>query len=505
MNLRNRFAIVISGLIVLIMVIFSAVFYSHLKSTTGSIFKANSVTVMEALNRQAVKRAIASVTFLANAVAGHVYLLEMDVLYDLMRSAKAQDGTVYAYILDNKETVLHDGTLGIESLGKKIFLPPHIVDSKNSISWLEGDVLHALTPITIGDEHLGSILMGLSLKQISDDFESVQSTFAATSEAGLERSIATAAWAGGLGLMIAILVSVVTANNLSRPIMQLVRFTRDITRGDHPSKTLIKRSDEIGELATSLETMTQTLVQAQNESIQAMEKAEKASHTKSEFLASINHELRTPLTSSLGSLSLLNSLMADQLSQQGRELLEIALRNNEKLLRLVNELLDFEKILSGTLKFQTTRQDINKLTAQIVIENQGYAHTKSVTLIFKDHPTPIYADVHVHRFGQVLNNLLSNAAKFSEPGSKVHISINSNKSNVYVRVKDNGPGIPDEFKSQIYEKFTQADSSSTRQYGGTGLGLSISKALIENMGGTLDFETEVGVGSTFFISLPLSK
>ena len=237
----------------------------------------------------------------------------------------------------------------------------------------------------------------------------------------------------------------------------------------------------------------------------ARDESEKANRAKSEFLSSMSHELRTPLTSSLGSLGLLKSISADDLSNEGNELVEIALRNNQTLLRLVNELLDYEKILSGTLEIKTQRHNICDLTSGAVKNNQGYAQSRSISFVFKNHATSLYANVQEYRFEQVLSNLLSNAAKFSEPNSNVEIFLESANGNIFVRVKDVGCGIPEEFRSKIFEQFTQADSSSTRKYGGTGLGLSISKALTESMGGRLEFETEVDVGSTFSIVFPASK
>ena len=239
---------------------------------------------------------------------------------------------------------------------------------------------------------------------------------------------------------------------------------------------------------------------ANDEMVRARDQAEAANQAKSEFMASMSHELRTPLTSSLGSLGLLNVLMSDELSEDGRDLLDVAIRNNDALLRLVNELLDYEKILSGTLVIETSLHDVCALTSNIVKDLQGYAQTQSVNFVFIEHAAPIYAEVQEHRFQQVVSNLLSNAAKFSKTSSDVFISAECNNGTVVVSVKDNGPGIPEDFRNQIYDQFTQVDSSSTRKHGGTGLGLTISKALTEGMGGTLDFKSEVGTGSTFFIS-----
>ncbi len=243
-------------------------------------------------------------------------------------------------------------------------------------------------------------------------------------------------------------------------------------------------------------------VHAEQAMARAVKEAEQANLAKSEFLAAMSHELRTPLTSILGSLGLLTSLMSDSLPEKGRELLEISTRNGDAMLRLVNELLDYEKAISGTMIIEKTVQDLGELTATIVKNSEGYAATQSVTFEYAKPPQTVYAEVQKHRFEQVLSNLLSNAAKFSNPGSIVQISVASVDKTVCVSVKDYGPGIPSAFRNVIFEQFTQMDSSTTREHGGTGLGLSISKVLAEGMGGTLTFDTAVGVGSTFYINLP---
>ena len=268
------------------------------------------------------------------------------------------------------------------------------------------------------------------------------------------------------------------------------------------AKRLARKHEKELALESEVERKTSELNAVNVRLNQTVIEAERASKAKSEFLAAMNHELRTPLTSSLGSLGLLASVMPEEFSEEGRDLLDIAIRNNESLLRLVNELLDYEKILSGTLVIETGKHDICGLASRIVKNLQGYAQTQIVNFLFSENKGPVYANVQEHRFEQILNNLLSNAAKFSDAGSNVEIFVTSDLGKVSVGVKDHGPGIPEEFRTLIFEQFTQLDSSSTRKHGGTGLGLTISKALTESMGGTLEFETEVGVGSTFYVVLP---
>ena len=235
---------------------------------------------------------------------------------------------------------------------------------------------------------------------------------------------------------------------------------------------------------------------------QANLSAEKANLAKSEFLATMSHELRTPLTAIKGSLGLLSNLFADSLPDQGKNMLDMASRNCESVLILVNELLDYEKLIAGALVIETAPLNVGSLVTQVIQDNLGYATVHSVDFDYQEPAFEAFASINAHRFEQVLRNLLSNAAKFSQPGSIVRIAVTADDASVCVSVQDHGPGIRDDFKSRVFDQFTQQDHSSTREKSGTGLGLPISKALTEGMGGEIGFETEVGVGTTFFIRFP---
>jgi PAS domain S-box-containing protein len=226
---------------------------------------------------------------------------------------------------------------------------------------------------------------------------------------------------------------------------------------------------------------------------------------KDEFVSTVSHELRTPLTSIRGSLGLINGGLAGQLSADGNTLLQIASRNCERLIVLINDLLDVSKIESGDLRFNSAEHPLQRLMEQALDSNRGYADERGIVLRLENHCPDATVDVDEDRFMQVMANLLSNATKFSPEGGQVEIQALRHDQVARICVVDHGGGVPDAFRERIFQKFSQADASDTRQKGGTGLGLSISKALIDRMGGRMDFCDTPGGGATFFFELPLTS
>jgi len=226
-----------------------------------------------------------------------------------------------------------------------------------------------------------------------------------------------------------------------------------------------------------------------------------ADRAKSEFISTVSHELRTPLTSIKGALGILDATARDELSDKFQKLVTIALTNSNRLARLINDILDFEKIEAGKMKYCMAPMDVSALIREAVEANAGYAETFGVhfTAIGTDHEVRINGDRD--RLMQVMSNLMSNAAKFSDKGAAIEISLTRLGDRLRVAVKDSGRGIPEAAQATIFEKFTQADSSDRRRTGGTGLGLNIVKSMVEAHGGQIAFDSKEGVGTTFYFDL----
>lgn len=225
---------------------------------------------------------------------------------------------------------------------------------------------------------------------------------------------------------------------------------------------------------------------------------------KSDFVSMVSHELRTPLTSIKGSLTLLDKMAGSAMPANQRKLLDIGVHNCEALVNLVSDILDFEKISRNAMSYDMRAHDVRTLIEQAVAATQPYAAQFNVNywLDRDDQELPVLADAQ--RFEQIMRNLLSNAAKFSHPGSEVLVSAHADGGIVTISVADKGVGIPADFQPKIFQKFSQVSHSDRpTKIKGTGLGLAIAKMMIEAHGGTIGFTSTEGVGTTFFIKLPL--
>ncbi len=210
----------------------------------------------------------------------------------------------------------------------------------------------------------------------------------------------------------------------------------------------------------------------------------------------------TPLTSISGSLGLLVGQWSGKWPESAARLVAIAHKNSQRLVRLINDILDIEKIESGRVVFKFTRIDLRQVAEQAIEDNRGFAEGFGVRVRLDASSVEAEVNADPDRLAQVITNLLSNAIKFSPPGGEVLVAVEKNGDAFRISVRDHGSGVPEEFKPHIFEKFAQADGTNSRQKGGTGLGLSIVKQIVERLSGKVEFDDAPGGGTIFYVELP---
>lgn len=226
---------------------------------------------------------------------------------------------------------------------------------------------------------------------------------------------------------------------------------------------------------------------------------------KEDFITTVSHELRTPLTSVLGSLGMLMENMAEQLPEQAQRLITLAHSNSRRLVRLISDILDIEKIEAGKMTFRFEPLELTTLVSRVVADGKAIAEQAQVTITLQILATDTWVYGDADRLMQAVSNLLTNAIKFSHPGKPVEIVVATYGPMLRVEVMDHGDGIPGEFHNHIFKKFVQVGRSDRGLKAGTGLGLSIAKLIVQEHGGRIDFRSSPGVPTTFYIDLPRAE
>ncbi len=230
---------------------------------------------------------------------------------------------------------------------------------------------------------------------------------------------------------------------------------------------------------------------------------EKSERIKDQFLSTVSHELRTPLTSIVGSLGLLRGGASDELSAPAQRLVVIAENNANRLIRLVNDLLDIEKLESGGMTFDFQPVDLRDIAAKALDAVRGMAQTRDIQLALIQDPDPIIVRGDADRLIQVFNNLLANAIRFTPTGETVSLAVTRRANHAEASVADSGPGIDAELRSRLFTRFAQSIQSPVDQARGTGLGLAISREIVRNHGGGIWYDPAPKGGSVFSFNLPL--
>lgn len=223
---------------------------------------------------------------------------------------------------------------------------------------------------------------------------------------------------------------------------------------------------------------------------------------KNNFISMVSHELRTPLTSIKGALGLVVSGSIGEMPEKSKDLLNIANNNVVRLINLINEILDMEKLTAGKMNFNFNEYSIMSLVEESILSNNTFAEQYNVKYEITERLEKALVNIDKNKFIQIMTNLLSNAVKFSFPNETIEICVKRVKHLVTVEITNKGQGIPEDCQSRIFESFYQADSNSESLKSGSGLGLSICKSLVENMGGSIGFHSVVNDKTTFYFRFP---
>jgi signal transduction histidine kinase len=323
------------------------------------------------------------------------------------------------------------------------------------------------------------------------------------------RSIVLTACFAALAIVLALLCGFIISWSCLLPLRKAQEFLGAVGSGDFSATITVPNRDEFGAQAVSLNRMSgeiHRLVQEQQEAAAALRqlnaRLELASRAKSEFLANMSHELRTPMNAILGFTEMLRDGLYGEVPPELREPLEDIQTNGRHLLGLINDVLDLSKIEAGRMDLALAEYAVHDVVESVRVSLRSLAAERGLDFAVRvpaDLPAA-YGDAK--RLTQCLMNLAGNALKFTREG-RVEITVEQRGDALTYRVRDTGIGIATDELEKVFDEFRQVDATITREFGGTGLGLSISKRFIEMHGGRIGVESEVGVGSTFWFTVPL--
>ncbi len=268
------------------------------------------------------------------------------------------------------------------------------------------------------------------------------------------------------------------------------------------SQKLQNTNTELQQQTKELEMQTNELSEQNAELEMQKKQLNEASRLKTNFLSNMSHELRTPLNSVIALSGVLNRRLVNKIPEEEYSYLEIIERNGKNLLFLINDVLDISRIEAGLEEIETTKFNVNNAIAEVVIAIETLAKRKNIELLHESRGSELFINSDADKFRHILQNLIDNAVKFTEQG-KVIILAQQSENNIEIKVSDTGIGISEEQLPYIFDKFRQADGSTSRRFGGTGLGLAISKEYANLLGGAISVKSVPGEGSEFTLSLPL--
>ena len=298
-----------------------------------------------------------------------------------------------------------------------------------------------------------------------------------------------------------VLATVASLRRVTSTLDAIVFDARALAAGDHRAavRSVAGGSRELGQLGEAFGTLAAAVAERELGLRDDIRQLKEVERLKTEFVSTVSHELRTPLTAIRGALGLVLAGTTGAVASKTRDLLQIGLQNTERLIRLINDILDVERIESGHLFVRREPCELAEILRTTVESLRTVAMETQVSLVIEAEESAVVTG-DPDRLVQVFTNLISNAVRFSPRGQSVTITLRTTPTSVVVFVSDRGPGIPLEFRKRIFGKFQQADPAAAA--GGAGLGLAIVRAIVERHGGSIRFDSAPGHGTTFITELP---
>lgn len=301
--------------------------------------------------------------------------------------------------------------------------------------------------------------------------------------------------------------SIFISQSITRPLYKLREGTALIGKGNLDYRIKIKSTDELGELANAFNKMAENLKNSRQKikkQLTELKELKELDTLKTRFLAMTSHELRSPITPMKAQLQLLLKNYFGELSKTQKKSLHTVLRNAEHLDKLIADILDISRIQAKIMKIDKRNMNLKECIELALQNMQTSANEKKIIITTKIAKLPeLRADKD--RLVQVLNNLIDNAIKFTPEKGKITIDAEKQKQDILIKIRDTGIGVSGENLGKLFQPFFQADSNYNRKYKGTGLGLTICKRIIEQHGGKIWVESQLGKGSTFYFTLPIKS
>jgi len=517
-GMRWKLMVAMVSMIVTMVVLLSLLQVTAQRDSLKGAMAMHSSFLDDQVNKKASKAAQQMSGHVQNLISTHRLALANEFLQDVVRD-----------IDDLRYVILMKGNTPKVAIGANLdqALKQHILSgSVSDFAAAQHESMHhhfeigehafieMVVPIIIKKKQWGVLRLGFSLDELN--------VLLAKSQAYIDGEIRNAVIRASLTALLFLILGALTvyyfARRWTRPIQKLVHFSHELAGGNFSAAPhiSIRTDDEVGLLVSALEEMADSLrhsyaqledhshileekvEQRTHELAAARDKALAAAQAKSDFLANMSHEIRTPMNAVIGMAHL---ALDGAKGHQQRDYLNKILTASETLLVIINDILDFSKVEAGKLRLEAVDFNLAETLDNVASVNAIAANVKGLDLLF-DYPPdlpPLHGDSM--RLGQVLLNLVNNAVKFTEQGQvKVSVEVleqSDSEIDLQFRVRDTGIGMTAEQSSNLFQAFSQADTSITRQYGGTGLGLAICKQLVELMHGDIDVESEPGGGSCF--------